>query len=61
MDEPRDYHIKWSKSEKNKYHMVWLLYEVLKNDTNELICKTQIDIENKLMVTKEHTGSGVIN
>ena len=24
MDGPRDYHIKWSKSEKDKYHMISL-------------------------------------
>ena len=51
MDEPRDYHTKWSKSDKNKY----ITYRSnLTNDTNELICKTEIDsdIKNKLTVTR---------
>ena len=43
MDEPRDYHINWSKSEKEKYHMISLLYGILKSDTNELIYKTETD------------------
>ena len=25
MDRPRDYHAKWSKSEKDKYHMISLI------------------------------------
>ena len=28
MDRPRDYHTKWSKSEKDKYHMIPLRCEV---------------------------------
>ena len=53
MDEPRNYHTKWSKSEKTNiwYH---LYVESKKNDTNELIYRTEI--ENKLMVTKEEGG-----
>ena len=49
---PRDYHTKWSKSDKDKYDITYILN--LKNDTNELICKTEIDsdIKNKLTVTK---------
>ena len=35
-------HIKWSKSDKDKYH-VSLTCGILKNDTNELIYKTEID------------------
>ena len=41
IDEPRDYHTKWSKS--NKYHMISLICGILKNDTNERIYKTEID------------------
>ena len=41
MDGSRDYHTKWSKSD--KYHMISLICGILKNDTNELIYKTQID------------------
>ena len=56
MDEPRDYDIKWSKSDKDKYHMISLICGILKNEQ----CKwtylqnrnRPTDIENKLMVTK---------
>ena len=36
---------------------------ILKNNTNELICKTErlTNIENKLMVTKGETWQGGIN
>ena len=40
MNEPRDYQTKWSKTDKDKYHMISLICRILKNDTNELICKT---------------------
>ena len=43
MDGPRDYHTKWSKSDKDKYHMTSLISGILKHDTNELIDKTEID------------------
>ena len=58
MDGPRDYHTKWSKSEREKYHMISLTCGIFKNDTNELIWKTETDsdIENKLMVTKWQRG-----
>ena len=37
---PRDCHIEWNKSDKDKYHMVSLICKILKkNDTNELIYK----------------------
>ena len=40
--EPRDHHNKWSKSERErKYHMISLIYRLLKNNTNELICRTE--------------------
>ena len=44
MDEPRDYHTKWSKSEKERQ----ILYDItymwnLKNNTNESIYKTETD------------------
>ena len=56
MDEPRDNHIKWSKSDRERQ----TLYDItskwnLKNNTNEFIYKTEKklrDIENKLMVTR---------
>ena len=37
---PRDYHTKWSKPDKDKCHMISLIQ---KNDTNELLYKTEID------------------
>ena len=43
MDGLRGYHTKWSKSDKDKYHMISLICGILKNDTNELIYKTEID------------------
>ena len=43
MDGPRDYHIKWSKTDKDKYHMISVLCEMKNNETNELICKTETD------------------
>ena len=42
MDEPRDYHMKWSKSENGKYHMLLLICGIEKN-LNELIYETEID------------------
>ena len=64
MDRPRNYHNKWSKSEKDKYHMISLIWGIFKkwhkwkkkrNYTNELIYKTEIDPHTKKtnMVTKE--------
>ena len=44
MDGPRDYHPKWSKSNREKqisYDITYIWN--LKNDTNELIYKTGID------------------
>ena len=38
MDGPRDYHTKWSKSEKDKYHMISLICGIY-----DLIYKTETD------------------
>ena len=43
MDGPLDYHTKWSKSEKDKNHMISLNMWNLKYDTNELIYETETD------------------
>ena len=43
MEGPREYHTKWSKSDKDKYHMISLICGILKNDTNKLIYKTETD------------------
>ena len=58
MDVSRHYHTKWNKPDKDKYHVISLMYGYKNNDTNELIYKTEIDtdIENKLMVTKGERG-----
>ena len=44
MSVPRDYHTKWSKSDKDKYDTacMWIL-EKKKKDTNQLIYKIEID------------------
>ena len=41
MDRPREYHIKWSKSEKDKYNITCMWN--LKNNTDESIYKTGTD------------------
>ena len=45
MDGSEDYHTKWNKSEKNKYHMIPHMWNLKKkkNDTNELIYKPETD------------------
>ena len=43
MDGPRDYHTKWSKSDKDKYHIISLMCRIERNDTNELIYTTKKD------------------
>ena len=41
MDGPREYHTKWSKPDKDKYHMISPACGIWeKNGTNELIFKT---------------------
>ena len=42
MDGPRDYHAKWIKSESQVSYGVTYMWK-LKNDTNELIYKTETD------------------
>ena len=63
MDGPRDYHTKWSKSDRERQISYAITYMWnLKNDTNELIYKTErlTDIENKLMVTEgEEVGQDI--
>ena len=52
-DGPGDYHTKWNKSDRERQIAYDIAYMWnLKNDTNELIYKTETDLENKLMVTK---------
>ena len=44
MDVPRDHHTRWNKLEDN-YHMISLICRILKNDTNELIYKTETGLK----------------
>ena len=61
MDGPREYHTKWSKSDRERqiYDIIYMWN--LKNNTNELIYKTETDsqTENKVMVTKRERGGGI--
>ena len=41
------------KSEKDKYQDITYMWNLEKKDTNDLICKTERDSENKFMVTKD--------
>ena len=52
MDGPRNYHIKWSKSDRERQisYAITCMWN-LKYNTNDLICKTEID-SDKFMVTK---------
>ena len=61
MNGPRDYHTKGSKSEKNKYHMISLTCGIYKDDTNELIYKTETDLQTlqtNLWLPKGKGGGG---
>ena len=57
-DGPRDFHTEWSKSERERKILYGIpcMWNLKRNDTNELIYKTEID---KPMVTKgERQGEG---
>ena len=67
MDGPRDNHVKWGKSEKDKYHIIHLCTEPKKkNDSNKPYFQNRnrlTDIENKFMITKGESagtaGAGI--
>ena len=43
-----------SQTQKDKYHMILLMWNLKKRGgTNELIYETEVDVENKLMVTRD--------
>jgi len=42
----------------DKYHMIPFIYGLLKNDTNELIYKTETDSENKFIRLSKGKGWG---
>ena len=56
MDWTRDYHTKWSKSERERQILydITYMWNSKANDTNELIYQTEI--ENKYIVTKGDSG-----
>ena len=60
-DGPRYYDPKWSKSDKDKCHINYMWNpKKKKNDTTELIYKTDPDIESNLMITNgERSGEGI--
>ena len=59
MDATRDYHMKWSKSDRERQIPYAITYMWnLKYDTNLQNRNRFINIENKLMVTKGERGEG---
>ena len=61
MDGPRDYHIKWSQSDKDKYHMISLICGILKKWYKLTYLQNRnrlTGFETKLMVTKGETWWG---
>ena len=51
--DPGDSHTEWSKSEKKKYHDILYIWNLKRNDTNELTYKTEKDsLEKELMVAR---------
>ena len=61
IDGPRDYHTKWSQTEKDNYHMISLICQSKKRYTNKLVYKNRnrlTDIENQSLVTKGETREG---
>ena len=64
MDEPKDYHNKWSKPHREKWvsydiAFMWILKKWYKR-TYIQNRNRSIDIENKFMVTKGERGKGLI-
>ena len=64
MDRPRDYHTKWIKPDKDKYHDIAYVRNLKKKKwykwTSIQNRNRPTDIENKLMVTKiERLGRGI--
>ena len=54
MNGPRNYHTKWSQTKKDKHQ----LYVESKNDTNELICKTETDSQLREQIYGYQRGKG---
>ena len=62
MDATRDYHTKWSKSEREK-HIPYDIISIrnLKYGINELVYKMEADMENRVVVTKKERGGRGMN
>ena len=43
MDRVRDSNTEWSKSDRERHHMLLLICGIFKNGTNEIIYKTEIE------------------
>ena len=54
MDGPRDYHTKWSKSDKDKFHITYKWN--LKNNTNVLIYRTETTHRHRKQTHGYHRG-----
>ena len=53
MDGPRDYHSKWTKSEKDKYHLISLICGILKKRYKWTSLQDRFrDFENQLWLPK---------
>ena len=47
-----------SETEKNKFHVISFICRILTNGTNEMISKTETDIEKKTYVPQRGNGRG---
>ena len=64
MGGPRDYHTKWSESDRERQiYITWLICGILKYIYKSTYLQNRsrlIDIENKLIVTKGERGGGEV-
>ena len=59
MDEPRIGHTELSKSEEqNKYHILAHAYGIQKNDTDEPICRAEIEVQTQRTDLQTQCGDG---
>ena len=62
MDGPRDSHTEWSKSDRERYHLVSLICGIFKKGYKWTYLQNWnrvTDVENKLMVTLGKGGGGI--
>ena len=62
MDGPRDYHTKWSKSEKEKHHMISLIPEIKKKWYKWLHLQNRnrlTNFENKFIIQRGKVVGGI--